>query len=88
MIISSRFYLIQSCYSASSADIRFSGSYYNNREMKSLAVSDIYPQSVSWKVNLPILTFFIISLSEMPLNGGIPQSNIYAITPHDHKSHK
>jgi hypothetical protein len=55
--------------------------------MKSLQFSLILFQIGSLKENLPSLTLFIISLSDPPLNGGIPDKIMYVITPIDHISH-
>jgi hypothetical protein len=41
--------------------------------MKSLQVSEIDAHTGSEKLNFPILTFFMISWSLAPLNGGIPE---------------
>lgn len=38
-------------------------------------------------VNFPLLTAFKIYSSLIPLNGGLPDNNIYNITPHDQTSH-
>jgi hypothetical protein len=40
--------------------------------MKSLHESEIDFQTGSLKLNFPSLTFFMISWSDAPLNGGIP----------------
>ena len=39
------------------------------------------------KVNSPILIFYKISLSFLPLKGGSPDNNTYNTTPADQTSH-
>jgi len=36
---------------------------------------------------VPFLTFYMMMLSSLPSNGGIPVRRIYMMTPIDHKSH-
>ena len=55
--------------------------------MKSLADADTLAQTGSANENLPDLTFFMISWSLAPLNGGIPERVMKAMTPHDQMSH-
>jgi len=55
--------------------------------MKFLPESEIVAHTGSENENLPILTFFMISWSLAPLNGGIPERIIYVMTPQDQISH-
>jgi hypothetical protein len=41
----------------------------------------------SLKLNFPSFTFFIISWSDAPLNGGIPERIMKVMTPMDQISH-
>lgn len=55
--------------------------------MKLLAFSLIVYQTRSSKLNEPSRTFFMISWSDWPLKGGMPERVMYVMTPADQMSH-
>ena len=78
---------IQSCCKASLALILLCGLNSSMRCTRSIASGEIFYHSISSVRNSPFFTFFIMSSSVYPLNGGYPQRNRNKITPILQRSH-
>lgn len=72
---------------ASDMLIRFRGSLSSSLRIKAFAASVIPRHMGLLNSSLPYRTFFKISISYFPPNGGSPDNRTYMITPKDQESH-